>query len=124
MCTAGSSVARMFAARRPGLLDESLGASFDGRFDPDEERRRPLRVEVPQQHPRTARRGFVSEVDRGRRLADATLDAVRGEHLHVVDRFEHGVEGAFAWPSCRSRRTVRRTRRGRLTRVWSSRSVS
>ena len=51
MCTAGSSVARMFAASDPDFLTRRSGAAFDDGFDPDEERCRPLRVEVPQQHP-------------------------------------------------------------------------
>ena len=59
------------------------------RLDAHEERRRALRVEVPQQHPGAGAGRLVGEVDRRRRLPDAALDAVGGEDLHPAGPVEH-----------------------------------
>ena len=84
MWTAGLSVARMFAASDPTWLDEPFGSAFDGRLDPNEERRGTLWVEVPEQHPGTSLPRLVGEVHGRGRLTDATLDAVGREDLHAT----------------------------------------
>ena len=66
----------------PAALDERLTAALDAGPDPQQEARRSLRVQVPQQHPQAVAGREVADVDRRRRLADPALDVVRGEDLH------------------------------------------
>ena len=114
----------MCAASAAVLRDQPLGAALDPRLDPDEERRRALRVEVPQQHPPTAAGRFGGEVDGGGRLPDAALDAVGRQHLHGVEfAVEQVVEGAAVAALSYSAKRSAKLVALRLRR-WSRRSMS
>src|SRR5204862_6205116 len=58
---------------------ELPAAALHARLDPEDVGARPLRVEIPEQRLRSAACREVSEVQGGRRLADAALDVVGGE---------------------------------------------
>ena len=75
------------------VADEALDAALDDRLDAEAERRRALRVEVPEQHPGARAGRLVGEVDGRGGLADAAFDAVRGEDLHHFERVERGAQG-------------------------------
>src|SRR6185437_13690879 len=67
---------------RPLASDQCLAAALDLRPDPEQETGGRLRVEIPEQHPVSIAGGQVGDVDRGRRLAHAAFDVVRGDNLH------------------------------------------
>ena len=71
-------------------LDQRLAAALDPRLDPEQEARRALRVQVPEQGPAAVGGGQVGQVDGRGRLADAALDVVGGEDLHGGPRTRAG----------------------------------
>src|ERR1700704_2912786 len=57
--------------------------ALDARPDPEQVGRGRLRVQIPQEGAGALAGREVGQVDRGGGLADAALDVVRGEDLHV-----------------------------------------
>src|SRR3712207_1956446 len=68
--------------QRALALEQGMTATLHLGLDPEQVRGRTLRIEVPEEGAQTVAGREVGDVDRGRRLTDASLDVVGGHDLH------------------------------------------